>query len=248
MCTACFTRLTPFEQDCGCKGGKGRGGRCGTSTRRAQQKEDRGFFFSISCHLLFLPVPCFSPLSSREAPNNRSLSLLRLLRNHSRLSTTITTITMFNLPSLSLAFLTLLTVTHAHFILNYPPTLGFDDDLEAEAPCGSFTLISGNDSSAALAVDGFPLALVSTHPQASWLVRTTTDTTAPVRWSAVMPVVNQDGLGAFCLPAVKLPASLAGQTGAIQVIQSAVDGLLYQVSERLAPGHPVLRPLGGPAR
>jgi len=34
----------------------------------------------------------------------------------------------------------LLSHSWAHFLLNYPPTIGFDDDLEGTAPCGSYNV------------------------------------------------------------------------------------------------------------
>jgi hypothetical protein len=40
---------------------------------------------------------------------------------------------------LSLSALTELTT--AHFLLNYPPTLGFSDDNEGIGPCGGFPVV-----------------------------------------------------------------------------------------------------------
>ncbi len=48
----------------------------------------------------------------------------------------------------------------AHFLLHYPPTIGFDDDLENEAPCGSFTVDFSTDNVTNYHVGGDTLALV----------------------------------------------------------------------------------------
>jgi hypothetical protein len=48
----------------------------------------------------------------------------------------------------------------AHFLLNYPPTIGFDDSLEATAPCGSFTVDFSTDNVTDYHVGGDTLAMV----------------------------------------------------------------------------------------
>jgi len=115
----------------------------------------------------------------------------------------------------------------AHFILQYPNSLGFDDDNESNAPCGGFDVVFGsNDSS--VPVDGFPVSSLSTHPAADWLFRATLDTKAPFNWTNMLPVVSETGLGQFCLPNLVTPATFAGKQGVVQVIQKGPDGVLYQ--------------------
>ena len=135
------------------------------------------------------------------------------------------------LSILSLAALYKLTA--AHFLLNYPPTLGFNDDNEGESPCGGFTPIL-NSSAAQVQVDGFPIALRSTHPEADWLFRVTLSLQEPFNWTNLLPVVHEVGLGDFCIPDFKVPAEFAGQSGLLQILQDAADGELYQVrSQRI---------------
>ena len=132
----------------------------------------------------------------------------------------------------TLSFFTLLVLactTSAHFLLNYPPTLGFDEKTEGESPCGEAD-IKFADNDTTIPIGGFPVALQSTHPQAQWLYRATTDQEAPFNWTNIVPVVNQDGLGDFCLSALTLPDTFANNSGLIQVIQNAADGMLFQVS------------------
>jgi hypothetical protein len=127
---------------------------------------------------------------------------------------------------LSLAALSKLAV--AHFLLNYPPTLGFDDDNEGISPCGGFTPAL-NGSAVEVQVDGFPIALTSTHPEADWLFRATLSLQEPLNWTNLLPVVHEVGLGDFCIPDFKVPAEFAGKSGLLQILENAVDGELYQV-------------------
>ncbi|KIV81603.1 hypothetical protein PV11_03776 [Exophiala sideris] len=115
----------------------------------------------------------------------------------------------------------------AHFILQYPNSLGFDDDNEGTAPCGGFA-ITFNSSDDDIPIGGFPVSMLSTHPAADWLFRATLDQQAPFNWTNLLPVVSETGLGQFCLPALTAPSDFAGKDGVIQVIQNGPDGVLYQ--------------------
>jgi hypothetical protein len=66
------------------------------------------------------------------------------------------------LPQIFLA-LAAASLSSAHFILEWPPTAGFDDDLEGTSPCGSAT-VSVNSSSPQIQVDRFAISIMSTHP------------------------------------------------------------------------------------
>ncbi|KIW70577.1 hypothetical protein PV04_02833 [Phialophora macrospora] len=115
----------------------------------------------------------------------------------------------------------------AHFILQYPNSVGFSDDDEGTSPCGGFDVtFSSNDSS--IPVGGFPVSLLSTHPAADFLFRATTDQQPPFNFTNLLPVVSETGVGQFCLPALVAPADFAGKPGVIQVIQDGPDGILYQ--------------------
>jgi hypothetical protein len=118
----------------------------------------------------------------------------------------------------------------SHFLLNYPPTIGFDDSLETTPPCGSFTVDFSTDNVTDFYVGGNALAMTSIHPQATWLFRATLDQTASGNWTVLLPPIVQTGLGDYCEQDVTVPASFAGSKGVIQVVQDAPDGILYQVS------------------
>lgn len=117
----------------------------------------------------------------------------------------------------------------AHFLLNYPPSIGFDDSLEGTAPCGGFTPDFGNDTVTDFFAGGSAIALSLAHPQANWLFRGTLDHSGAHNWVALFPIVEQSGLGNFCEPAVPVPDDWVGQKGLIGVVADALDGLLYQV-------------------
>ncbi|TKA72133.1 hypothetical protein B0A55_06360 [Friedmanniomyces simplex] len=115
----------------------------------------------------------------------------------------------------------------AHFILQWPETAGFDDDAEPQSPCGGATAIL-NSTSPQIHVEQFAISILSTHPEAEWQFRATTDTQPPYNFTDIVPVVNSTGIGSFCLPSMSAPAEFAGHPGVIQVIDNSVDGVLYQ--------------------
>ncbi|KAF4340995.1 gpi anchored [Fusarium beomiforme] len=116
----------------------------------------------------------------------------------------------------------------AHFEVKYPDTIGFKDDDEDKAPCGGFTPDLSKDKLVDFHVGGEAIALLSTHQQSNWLFRVTLNEKADGDWEQVFPIVQQSGLGNFCQPQVTVPESYAGKKGWVNVVASAVDGLLYQ--------------------
>lgn len=66
---------------------------------------------------------------------------------------------MSPLKNLALFFLATQSAT-AHFLLNYPATIGFSDDDEGTAPCGSFTVDFSTDNVTDFHVDSDVIAVV----------------------------------------------------------------------------------------
>ncbi|KAF4633689.1 hypothetical protein G7Y89_g4426 [Cudoniella acicularis] len=132
------------------------------------------------------------------------------------------------LARLSCLIAVLVTQCSAHFYLNYPTTIGFDDSLEGDFPCGSFTPDFTKDNITSYHVGGDTLALTSIHPQATWLFRATLDLTAQSNYTNLRPAIQQTGLGDFCETNINVPASWAGSKGIINIVQDAPDGILYQ--------------------
>lgn len=143
---------------------------------------------------------------------------------------------MAPLSSVAAAATLLLATAHAHFTLDYPATIGFDDDKESTAPCGSFTPDFTKDNVTDFHVGGDNVAINLLHPQGTWLYRATLDQTASGNWTQLFPEVLQSGLGKFCEPQITVPASWAGKKGVLSVIVDAPDGLLYQVRGVSTPG------------
>jgi hypothetical protein len=141
----------------------------------------------------------------------------------------------------SLALLSLCSVVSGHFLLNYPQSIGFDDDKEDGGPCGGFTP-DFSKNVVDFHVGGDAIAVKLTHPQGNWLFRVTTDEKAQSGWEQIFPIVQQSGLGDFCEPQVTVPSKFVGKKGVLSVVSSATDGLLYQVSttNRLSPWSVVL--------
>ncbi|KAJ6786657.1 hypothetical protein PWT90_03597 [Aphanocladium album] len=118
----------------------------------------------------------------------------------------------------------------AHFQLKYPPTIGFDDEKEPNAPCGGFTPDLSASNLPDFHAEGDAVAVRLSHPQSKWLFRVTTDPSDDKSWEQIYPIVEQSGLGDFCLPQLTVPEKYVGSKGVISIVSSAVDGLLYQCS------------------
>jgi len=132
------------------------------------------------------------------------------------------------LHSALLTALLLIPQVSAHFLLNYPNTVGFSDDKKSTAPCGGFTVTFDNATD--FRVDGDAIAVTSTHPQAEWLFRATLDKTGTGdNFTNLLPVVSEAGLGSYCETGLTVPGTWAGKDGVIQVIQHGPDGSLFQV-------------------
>ncbi|KAJ4211081.1 hypothetical protein NW759_012834 [Fusarium solani] len=130
--------------------------------------------------------------------------------------------------SLLLSAAALCGISLAHFELKYPESIGFKDDDEDKAPCGGFTPDLSKADLVDFHVGGEAIALRSTHQQGNWLFRVTTDAKADGDWEQLFPIVQQSGLGDFCQPQVTVPEKYVGKKGWVNVVSSAVDGLLYQ--------------------
>ncbi|KAF4989814.1 hypothetical protein FDECE_14583 [Fusarium decemcellulare] len=130
--------------------------------------------------------------------------------------------------SLLLSAAALCGISLAHFELKYPESIGFKDDDEDKAPCGGFDADISKQKTVDFHVGGEAIAVRSTHQQGNWLFRVTTDEKADGDWEQLFPIVQQSGLGDFCQPQVTVPEKYVGKKGWVNVVSSAVDGLLYQ--------------------
>lgn len=128
----------------------------------------------------------------------------------------------------------LASTTSAHFTLNSLISAGFDDDAEATAQCGGFTVEFSNKSSISnFHTGGEVIATSLYHSQSDFLYRGTLDTTAAGGWIQLFPIVSQQGLGDMCEPAIPAPEAWVGKQGILGVAVNGPDGVLFQVSELL---------------
>lgn len=132
-----------------------------------------------------------------------------------------------NMLSQTLLALATAATTSAHFVLNWPPTAGFLDDDEVNAPCGGAT-VTVNSSSPEVQVGRFAAQIQSSHPTGNWQFRATLDTQEPYNWTN-LSMVQTEGPGVFCLNYLSAPEDFAGKPGVLQVIDYSGDGTLYQV-------------------
>ncbi|KOS22221.1 Uncharacterized protein ESCO_001534 [Escovopsis weberi] len=129
----------------------------------------------------------------------------------------------------SLVSLGLASLASAHFLVTSPASIGFDEKVEGNAPCGGFQPDLSNSSQLVdFHAGGDAIALRLTHTQATWLFRVTDDPTAQSGWEQVFPIVMQSGLGDFCEPQITIPDKFVGKKGVIGVAVNAPDGILYQ--------------------
>ncbi|KAG4422989.1 hypothetical protein IFR04_003901 [Cadophora malorum] len=122
----------------------------------------------------------------------------------------------------------LVSQTSAHFLMNYPESIGFSDDSEGTGPCGSFTVDFATDPVTEFHVGGDTIALRSTHPDTKWLFRATLGSADAGNWTALSQVIQQSALGSFCRSDIVVPESFAGQNGTLGVAANGPDGILYQ--------------------
>ncbi|ODQ56243.1 hypothetical protein SAICODRAFT_42417, partial [Saitoella complicata NRRL Y-17804] len=123
----------------------------------------------------------------------------------------------------------------AHFTLNYPETVGFDEDNEPTAPCGGFSASDATNRTL-VPLDGTaPFAIYAGHPTAQVIVKLalSTDPTTNADFNiTVVPQFTENGLGDFCFPSVNWAAAAGspteGQNATVQVAYAGGDGVLYQ--------------------
>ena len=128
-----------------------------------------------------------------------------------------------------LSLLLLLPVSLAHFIVLTPPPIGNNINNEDESPCGGFTPSSA-DNLTDFHVDGDPIGLTTLHAQCFFAYRGMLgDDLSSPKWTNLIPTVEEFGLNNFCEPSIVVPTSWTGQSGLLQIIQDAEDGVHYQV-------------------
>jgi hypothetical protein len=125
-------------------------------------------------------------------------------------------------------FVALFAVARSHFVLWTPKSIGYNDATEATPPCDGFD-IHARTPLIQWPVAGYPVALISTHTQVKWQLRVALLNNTD-NWVDLIPDVSQTAVGNFCWPSIPGIMAWMGLDAVVQIIQTAPDGMLYQVS------------------
>ena len=119
-------------------------------------------------------------------------------------------------------------VTNAHFVLQIPTSIGYDDTLESTGPCGSFDPSDRSKGVTDWPIGGYPVSVLTTHTTVTWDFKASLLSDVGT-WVPLTPVLDQTGVGFFCEPSIPGNPAWVGQQAVLQVTQHGPDGVLYQV-------------------
>lgn len=126
----------------------------------------------------------------------------------------------------------LVPLASAHFELDYPAGRGTNTRNQATFPCGGYP-VSNNRTEWPVAGGPVALSLGHAHSRVQVLLAMGNDPGSNFN-VVLVPTIQEEGPGEFCLPNVQVPANLGvtdGQNATIQVItDSESSGGLYNVS------------------
>lgn len=136
-----------------------------------------------------------------------------------------------SLLSAATGALLLAATASAHFTVTNPTVMQpFNDDTEAQAPCGGYTPnLSAATTITDFHVGGDAVGTKSSHPQTNWLYRVTTDNAGAGNWTQIGQITTQSGAGAFCQSKITVPEAWVGKKAILSVVGNGPDGMLYQV-------------------
>ncbi|KAH8655022.1 hypothetical protein BGZ60DRAFT_337784, partial [Tricladium varicosporioides] len=117
-------------------------------------------------------------------------------------------------------------ITAAHFVLQSPTSLGFDDEAEGTSPCGGFAA-TGRTNVTNWPTGGSAVNLLTTHSTATWEFRAARLNDLKI-WVPLTRNLTQKGVGTLCEPQIPGKKEWEGQDGVLQVVQHGHDGDLFQ--------------------
>ncbi|KAK8216068.1 hypothetical protein IWZ01DRAFT_539017 [Phyllosticta capitalensis] len=134
----------------------------------------------------------------------------------------------------------------AHFLMDWPPARGFNDDKAGEYPCGGFDTPSSNRTMIPLNAP-FPIQLDMHHTEANVQVLIGLGNDVGPAFNYVLrPLVRERGPNQFCLGGMVVPAMLGnmnitdGMNATIQVVTNGdPDGGLYQCADVMLMAMPL---------
>jgi hypothetical protein len=98
----------------------------------------------------------------------------------------------------------LATAVTSHFMLDYPTSIGFDDEKLTEGPCGSFYPANRSAGVTRWSTGGSNIAIISTHDHVTWELNVAL-ASAPTTWLPLVQQFGQVGVGNVCFQ--RVPAS-----------------------------------------
>ncbi|KAH8650806.1 hypothetical protein BGZ60DRAFT_436689 [Tricladium varicosporioides] len=126
----------------------------------------------------------------------------------------------------TLLFLSAALITEAHFVLQTPISLGFDDDAEGTSPCGGFAA-TGRTNVTNWPTGGSAINVLTTHSTATWEFKAARLSNLN-HWVSLTRNLTQSGVGTLCEPKIPGRKQWEGDAAVLQVIQHRDDGALYQ--------------------
>ncbi|KAK0622626.1 hypothetical protein B0T14DRAFT_408767, partial [Immersiella caudata] len=115
----------------------------------------------------------------------------------------------------------------AHFVLETPTSLGFNDEKLGESPCGSFDPTDRSKGVAKWSVGGGNVGVISTHGSVTWQINAAL-VSEPTKWLPLVREFAQTGVGNVCIQRVPGFSAWIGQPVVVQIIQHGHDGVLHQ--------------------
>lgn len=131
---------------------------------------------------------------------------------------------------LTLSFLP--SLISAHFTLEFPPAREADEEQQGSFPCGGAAVSTDRT---AWPLDGGSIQMTMGHDRSAVQVLLALGNDPGSNFNTVLvPTIQEEGLGKFCLSGVRVPEDLGvrdGDNATIQVVtDSHVTGGLYNVS------------------
>ncbi len=127
--------------------------------------------------------------------------------------------------------LALVGLARAHFVLEIPTSLGWDDDLQPQGPCGGFNA-TDRTTVTDVSVAGAPVALITTHDESTFVFNAAKLSDLS-HWVPLPMELHQTGEGDFCEPLFPGLKGWVGQYAVLQIVQNSTLGVLYQASTLL---------------
>ncbi|KAF2281408.1 uncharacterized protein EI97DRAFT_368152 [Westerdykella ornata] len=124
--------------------------------------------------------------------------------------------------------------TTAHFVLNWPPSRGFEDSSATNFPCGGFDSVKPPRTE--WPIKGGPVQLRMHHPQTRVKVFMALGDDPGTSFNVVLrEQFAQEGLGNFCVGGLSVPEGVNvsdGMSATIQVVTNGdPEGGLYQTTQ-----------------